>query len=228
MQKFRIIAAGTVIAAGLASAPALAAASGPQVSVRLEGLSSTLQSSRTVTLPASGSITKGGVSAGECPANSAQGGLAVATHGNWQGKWYATYKEYEVTSILGDTPNAKRDYFEIFVNDVPATLGACEITLKAGDKLLFAAVPASGKAQTPLGLSTTVTGTKVSAKVVGYSAKGVATPLRGATLKLGSQTVRTTANGTATLTAPGRPATLVATAPGYIRDESTVVARNAA
>jgi hypothetical protein len=227
MKQLRLIAAGTVLVAGLTAAPALAAASGPQVSVRLEGLNATLLSVRTVTLPSSGSITKDGVAAGDCPADSGQGALGVATRGNWQGKWYASYKEYEITSILGDTPNAKSDYFEIFVNHVPATLGACEIKLEAGDTLLFAAVPASGKAETPLAVSTTVSGTTVTAKVVGYSAKGTATPLKGATLKLGARTVKTNAAGTATLSAPSRSSTLVATAPGYIRDETTVVAPSA-
>ncbi len=227
MKQPRLIATGTVLVAGLITAPAMAAASGPKVSVRLEGLNATLSRAQTVTLAASGSITKDGVSAGDCPADSGQGALNLATRGNWQGKWYASYKEYDITSILGDTPS-KRDYFEIFVNHVPATVGACEIKLKAGDTLLFAAVPASGKAQTPLAVSTTVSGTTVTAKVVGYSAKGTAAPLKGATLKLGTHTVTTAANGTATLPAPSHASTLVATAPGYIRDEATVVAQNAA
>jgi hypothetical protein len=223
MKQPRLIATGTVLVAGLISAPAMAAANGPQVTVRLEGLSAPLQTQRSVTLATSGSITKDGVAAGQCPADSAQGALNLATRGDWKGKWYASYKEYDVTSILGDTPS-QADYFEIFVDDVPATLGACEIKLKAGDTLLFAAVPASGKAETPLAVSATVTGTKVTAKVLAYNAKGQATPLKGATLKFNTSTVTTGPNGTATLQAPAHPSTLVATAPGYIRDETTVPA----
>jgi hypothetical protein len=175
-----------------------------------------------VNVPETGSITQGGVAAGLCPTDSGQGALAVATRGRWKGTWYASYKEYEITSILGDTPSAKQDYFEIFVNDVPASQGACLIKLKPGDRLLFAEVPDAGTAQTPLALSTTVTGARVTAKVLSYSAKGVASPLRGATLKLGTTTLRTSAKGTATFTAPKRRTTLVANAPGHIRDETIV------
>jgi hypothetical protein len=222
LMQHRFIAVGTVLVAGLAAAPALAAASGPQVSVRVEGLSSTLLSAKTVTVPSVGSVTQDHIAAGLCPTDSGQGALTVATRGDWKGTWYASYKDYDITSILGDTPNAKQDYYEIFVNDVPASVGACEITLKPGDKLLFAVVPDKGKAQRPLALSTTVTGTKVTAKVVGYSAKGVPSPLRGATVKLGRITLATSANGTVSFVAPTRRTALVASAPGYIRDETTV------
>jgi hypothetical protein len=233
MQKHKLIAAGTVLVAGLTAAPALATASGPTVSLRVEGLASTVQAAKSVALPASGSITKGGVAAGLCPADSAQGALAVGTAGDWSGKWFAAYKEYEVTGILGNTPNPKKDYYEIFVNNVAASAGACEITLKPGAKLLFAVVPDSGKPQTPLGVSTTVRGGKVTAKVVGYNAKGKASPLKGATLKLDGTTLRTSANGTATFSvfkgkALNQKLSLVATAPGYIRDETTVTAQSAA
>lgn len=228
MKKHTLIATGTVLAAGLATAPAIAAANGPTVSLRVEGLSSPVLAAKSVTVPAGGSITKGGVTPGLCPADSAQGALAVGTHGNWNGNWYASYKEYEVTGILGATPNAKKDYYEIFVNNVASSLGACKLKLKSGDKLLFAVVPDAGKPETPLAVSTTVIGTKVTVKVVGYGATGKASPLPGATVKLGRTTARTSATGTATLSASSRSTTLVATAPGYIRDETTVVAQRAA
>ena len=227
MQKRTLITAGTVAVLGLGTVPAFAAvaperSSGPRVNVRIEGLSSTLLAGQTFTVPASGSITQDGVNAGQCPANSAQGALNVSTHGRWKGSFDASYKEYFITSILGDTPNAKQDYFEIFVNHKAASAGACELKLKAGDQLLFAVVPDSGTPETPLGLSTKQTGAEITAKVVAYSAKGVASPLKGATLKLGSSTVRTGANGTATLKVPSKSATLVATAPDHIRDETPV------
>ncbi len=227
MKKQKLIAAGTVLAAGLTAAPVLAAANGPTVSVRVEGLNGTVLAAKSVNVPASGSITKNGIKSGLCPADSAQGALQVATGGRWKGTWYASYKEYLVTGILGIAPNAKRDYYEIFVNNVSASAGLCEIKLKAGAQLLFAVVPTAGKAETPLAVTTTVAGTKVTATVIGYSAKGKESPLKGATLKLGKTTVTTAANGTATLTAPSKRTTLVATAPGHIRDETTVVAQSA-
>lgn len=227
-MQHRFIAAGTVLVAALTSAPALAAASGPSVTVRVEGASATVLGAKPITASGSGSITKDGVKAGLCPADSGQGALAVATRGDWNGTWYASYKEYDITSILGDTPNPKHAYFEIFVNHVATSVGACELKLAPGDQLLFAVVPDAGKAQTPLALSTTVVGTKVTAKVMGYSAKGRAEPLRGATLTIGAKRLTTAANGTATFPAPSRRTTLVASAPGYIRDESTVAAVSAA
>jgi hypothetical protein len=222
MQMQKRIVAGVTLLAGLTAAPALAAASGPQVSVRLEGLNSTLLAAKTISVPAGGSITKGGVTPGLCPADSAQGALAVATRGNWTGSWSASFKEYEVTGILGDTPNIKRDYYEIFVNNVAASTGACEIKLKAGAKLLFAVVPDSGKAETPLGITWQISDSKLVAKVIAYNARGIASPLSGAKVTADRRSSTTAADGTATFPAPARTETLVATASGHIRDEITV------
>ena len=84
-----------------------------------------------------GSITRGGAPTGKCPADSAQGALNVATHGNWKGKWYSSYNEYFITGILGDNETSKKYYWGLYVNGKPASKGACEIKLKSGDKLLF-------------------------------------------------------------------------------------------
>jgi hypothetical protein len=224
MQKQKFITAASVAVLGLSAVPALAAVapSGPKVNVRIEGLSSTLLPGATFQVPGAGSITQGGVTAGQCPADSAQGALNVSTHGRWKGSFDASYKEYFITSILGDTPNPKRDYFEIFVNHKAASAGACELKLKAGDHLLFAVVPDTGAPETPLGLSTNQTGAEITAKVVAYTAQGTARPLKGATLRLGSSTVKTGANGTARVKVPSKSGMLVATAPGHIRDETAV------
>ncbi len=84
-----------------------------------------------------GSITRGGAPSGKCPADSAQGALNVATHGNWAGKWYSSYDEYFITGILGDSETTKKYYWGVYVNGKVASKGACEIKLKSGDKLLF-------------------------------------------------------------------------------------------
>jgi len=113
---------------------ALAAA--PAVTVQVQGKSKTLLAATTVEVPA-GSITKGGAPAGKCPDDSAQGALDVATHSRWSGKWYASYKEYLITSILGTSETGKKYYWGLYVNGKPASKGACDVKLKAGDKILF-------------------------------------------------------------------------------------------
>jgi hypothetical protein len=225
MQKHQYIAAGTVVLAGLTAAPALAAATGPKVDFRVEGLTTTLVPTETVITPGSGSITKGGIKPGACPADSAQGTLNVGTRGHWTGPWYASYGEYEITGISGATLNSKQDYWEIFVNNVAATAGACDLKLKAGDQLLFAAVPATGAPETPLKLTVTESTAGIVVKVVAYSAKGKPSPLKGAKVSYGSASLTTGANGTATIPRsfdPKTTVTLSATAKGHIRAEATI------
>ncbi|HWD68715.1 MAG TPA: DUF4430 domain-containing protein [Solirubrobacteraceae bacterium] len=120
-----------------ASTPrASASAAGPKVSIEIVGKTKTLLKTETVHTR-TGWITRGGAPSGKCPATSAQGALNVATHGTWQGKWYASYKEYYITSILGDTETSKKYYWGLYVNGKSSSKGACDIKLKTGDKLVF-------------------------------------------------------------------------------------------
>jgi uncharacterized protein DUF4430 len=139
MQKkhmFRTGLAGLAAAVALVAAPIAAAAATPTVTVSVVGKTKTLLAATTVHTK-SGSVTRGGVAAGKCPATSAQGALNVAAHGNWKGSWDASYREYFITGILGDNETTKKYYWGIYVNGKPASKGACEIKLKSGDKLLF-------------------------------------------------------------------------------------------
>src|SRR5579875_3581831 len=104
--------------------------SAPPVSVRVEGATRTLLDARAVTAPSSGSITKGGTPAGACPADSAAGALGRA--------------------ILGRRLDARRSYWELFVDDRTATKGICETKLRRGESLLFAAVPTKGRPELPI------------------------------------------------------------------------------
>ncbi len=113
-----------------------AAVAGPKVSITIKGKTKTLLATETVQ-GRSGSITRGGAPSGKCPADSAQGVLNVATHGNWTGKWYSSYDEYFITGILGDSETTKKYYWGVYVNGKASSKGACEIKLKSGDKLLF-------------------------------------------------------------------------------------------
>ena len=126
---------GATVLALTASGAALGAGSGPSVSVQINSLTRTLLKP-TTTHGETGWITKGGTPHGKCSGNSAAGALDAATHGKWTAKWYAKYSDVFVTSILGLKPTGSQ-FWEIVVNGKPAITGACEIKLRAGEKLLF-------------------------------------------------------------------------------------------
>ena len=129
----------SALAAGvtaLVMVPAALAATPTTVTVQVQGKSKTLLAATSVKV-GSGSITRGGAPAGKCPDDSAQGALNVATHGHWSGKWYASYDEYYITAILGTSETGKKYYWGLYVNGALASKGACDVKLKAGDKILF-------------------------------------------------------------------------------------------
>jgi hypothetical protein len=199
---------------------ALASAAGPSVTIRIEG------AKKTLLLPTrvrgrTGWITRDGAKRGECSARSAQGALNVATHGHWSGHWYASYHEYFITSILGQSPKGS-DYWGIWVNNRTATVGACDIKLRAGEQLLFAVTNGSQSAASLSAPHTAIAGHGFEVKLVGYGK--TVHPLRG---------VRITGNGIRAATTnrmgiakvvDNRPGILVLrTAPrGYIRTEAIV------
>ncbi len=228
-RQFLASSAALLACAGAsAGAPAALASAGlPKVTVRIEGLSKTLLSAKTIQTR-SGSITRGGAPAGICKATSAQGALDVASKGKWSGTWYSNYREYEITSILGDTESGTKDYWEIFVNNVAASTGACEIALHGGQQLLFAAVPSTGS-EYPLGIElprVATAGRAFDVKVVHYTATGKAVPLAGARVPGGGTTnsrgvVKLTFSHTGTFT-------VSASARGYIRDEAQLSVKGSA
>src|SRR5205807_14259 len=151
-----------------------------------------------------------------------QGALDVATRHRWSGKWFSTLGEYEIFTILGDHESGTRQFWEIFVNNVSATTGACEIALHRGEKLLFAVASATGPPVYPLAVSApsvATVGHPFTAKVVRFDAKGKSHPLAGAEVD-GKRTDR---RGTVQIdpTTPGT-ITLRATKRGYIRDAVAV------
>lgn len=200
---------------------ALAAAPGPKVTVRIEGAKRTLLAQTSVRPPTKGWITKDGAPKRKCPADSAAGALNVATHGAWSGSWSRKYDDYLITKILGDTENGKKAYWEILVNNVAASTGACEIKIHPGERLLFAAMPLSGTGYA-LVLKAPRTGTAGSPLklTVDYvNGKGKAEPLAGARVRSAHGAAATTnAKGVATLT-PKHPGKLALRAfkAGYVR-----------
>jgi uncharacterized low-complexity protein len=122
-----------VIALAVASA-ALAASAGPAVKVQVKTMSKTLRTA--VVHGETGWITRDGAPKGTCSRDSGAGALNVATHGRWAGKYYTSFKDYLVTSILGVKPKGS-DFWELLVNGKATSSGICHVTLRAHETILF-------------------------------------------------------------------------------------------
>ncbi len=214
---------GATATAALAAAPALA---GTTVTVRIEGKNTTLLATKKVTTGA-GWVTRSGAPKGACPAGSAAGALNTATHGSWAGPFEQSYNDYFITRILGDFESGTQSFWGIFVNNVPATTGACGVTLHRGDQLLFAVVPSAGTSY-PLGLqgaSQAHVGGTETVRVVWFDGKGRAKPLRGA--HVAGSGVSATSNTLGVIHIHiSHPGTLVvkATKRGYVRSAALRIA----
>jgi hypothetical protein len=229
-----LLAAGSAAASGAgASAPARA---GARVTVRVEGAKATLLPAITVSTTNT-PVTRDGKRADSCPGASALGALQTATYGNWNGTWSKSYHEYFVTSIEGtDYPSSGVWYWSFWLNDKPESSGACDVTVKSGDSLLFfpgcygkgcpkvapAVLGVAAPRAVAAGKAFTVTVTQYA------NANGKAGPARGVTVTGGGATASTNAAGKATLTLRKAGAvTLDVSAPHTIRTEATVVVRGA-
>jgi hypothetical protein len=207
---------------GVAAATTSGSGSGPAVTVRVEG------AKKTLLLPAvvhvhRGWITKYGAPKGKCPARSAQGALNVATHGHWKGKWYSSFNEYFINTILGEKPTGT-DYWTVFVNNKTSKVGACDIKLRRGQTLLFAV---TNGGEFPSRLATPQTGVKgqpFKVKVLGYTSSGKSAPLAGVRVTgNGITPVKTNSQGVATVRDNHAGALVLRASPGgYIRTEAIV------
>jgi hypothetical protein len=219
---------------GVAVLPSTALAAGTPVKVRVEGAKRTLLATKTVRVKA-GSITRYGAKPGACPARSMAGALDLATRHRWKGNFGSFgIPDYFVTSIFGVAESGTKAYWGTFVNNRFATTGICETPAHAGDRYLFAVLPASDRADFPIGVSAPRTdrvGVPINVKVVSYDANGKAHPLAGATLAgRGIAATKTDGRGIASVV-PTRVGKLVLTAShagytkakhhyGYVRGES--------
>jgi hypothetical protein len=228
MKRIAILAAAgaPVAAAALFAAPAFAGAQ-TKVAWRVEGVSKTLLPAKSVTVPTSGSITKGGTPKGTCPANSAAGAFDVATGGNWSGT-YSSGLGIDVTKILGESGiYGKGHYWEFFVDNHAASVGICSQKVKSGDQLLFANVPAKGAPEFPIVISapaTATAGSSFQVKASYYPTKSnKAKPLAGVSFT--GVTGTTNAQGVATVTATkAGKLSLVGSKHGEIRSAAATVA----
>jgi len=134
-RKTLVALLGAVVMAVAASGVALAAGSGPAVTVQIKSLNKTLLKP-TTEHGQKGWITKGGTPKGKCPGNTAAGALTAATHGKWTGTYYSSVPGIFVDSILGVKPKGS-DFWNVYVNGKSASVGICGVKLKSGEKLLF-------------------------------------------------------------------------------------------
>jgi hypothetical protein len=222
--------AGFLVTQSPANAAKTATGPVPDVTVRVEGLTKTLLPPTTVTLE-SGSVSKG-VAPDSCSALSALGALQDATHGVWNGSWSSSYKEYYVTSILGDTYSSTADYYWAFwLNDKPASLGACGVDPAKGSSVLF--FPEyDGKSKSivapnVLGISapaSVLVGKPFTVVVTSYAnTNGKATPAIGALVSAGSASATAGSGGKASLTlSKTGNVEIKVSAAHSLRDEATV------
>jgi hypothetical protein len=221
---------GATLALALTPAVALAAKSGsakkpalgPAVTIRIEGLHKTLLLP-TVVRAHGGFVTRPGAPPKGCSAKTAQGALDVATHGKWTGTWSASLHEYFITSILGEKPK-RSDFWEIFVGNKSAIVGACDLKLHPGEQLLFADTSGTPNPSGLLAPHSAVKGKSFKAKVVGYTASGKAVPLSGVRVTgNGIKAAKTDSRGIATITDGHAGVLVLRTAPSkYLRSEAIV------
>jgi hypothetical protein len=219
------VAAAPAAAAVLLAAPALAGAQ-TKVSWRVEGVSKTLLPAKSVAVPTSGSITKGGTPKGSCPTNTAAGAFNAATHGNWNGT-YSSGLGIEVTKILGESGiYSKGHYWEFFVDNHAASVGICDQKVSSGDQFLFANVPAKGAAEFPIVISApakATAGSSFQVKASYYPTKSkTGKPLAGVSFTGVKGTTNAKGVATVTATTAGK-LSLVGSKQGEIRSAAATV-----
>lgn len=62
---------------------------------------------------------------------------ARVTRSSWDGPWYASFSDYDVTTIAGETAGPGT-YWNISVNGVSIPVGGCQFRIRTGDKVVFA------------------------------------------------------------------------------------------
>ncbi len=224
---FRVASVVLVALAALLCSGGAALASGrPSVIVRVEGESRTLVGPVQVLTP---EAPVGAFATPEdtCPGDSGLGALAVASGGDWGGKWEKSFGQYAIESIAGESHAFKSgSFWGVWYEHRFATIGLCKLVPESGSEILLAPCPEATECPTPLAISAPAVvyvGAPVTVQVIAYNSSGVSTAVSGATVSGGTTPVTTAADGSATVTFSGTGVrTLAATAPGAVRDETQV------
>ena len=131
--------------------------------------------------------------------------------------------EYFITSILGEKPSGS-DYWTIFVNNKAASIGACDIKLARGEKILFAVTDGSEHPSSLTAPHSAVAGQRFKVKLVGYNAAGKPHRLAHVAITAnGIKSARTNRSGVATITDDSPGVVILRAKPkGYVRSEAIV------
>lgn len=228
----RIALAATIALAAFGGAAAAQASTGEPatVSVRVEGESQTLLPESTVTTTTT-PVVKNGNPSDSCPGTSALGALQLATGGDWEGKWEASFHQYVVESILGESHRfGGGSFWAFYLDHKYSSQGACAAELAAGEPVLFAALPESDSEHPPATLGILApaeaqVGEAVTVAVSSYAAEtGDASPADGATVSYeatGSASTDEQGHATLSFSSTGVQQLLVQAA-GAVRTEASV------
>jgi hypothetical protein len=212
--------AGLVLAVLLA-APAHAAAAA-SVTVRAEGLTSTVVP-RTAVTTTTTPVNNDGTAGHECTGTSGLGALDRATAGDWKGTWFGPGNGYFVDRVLRESADSSSTYWNFWLNYKPSNLGLCQVELQPGDDVLLYIDCFAGCApRTPLRLSrvpaTASPGSTAAVLVETFSAAdGTPSPAAGATVRVGTREFTAGSDGIAQVTFEGSgPVSLQATRSGGV------------
>ena len=121
----------------LASLALVSSSAVASMTVRIEGVTSTLVPRTTVTAGGADVAKPGGT----CPGTTAAGALERATSGDWAGTWYDglgfTMDRIKTQTLTFTDPT----FWGFFANGVSVSVGVCQQAVQDGDDLVFAPIP---------------------------------------------------------------------------------------
>jgi hypothetical protein len=194
---------------------ATATATAAPVTLRVEGSSGTLVKAASVDPAGVGTLVRDGANC--AGTDTAAGALELATAGDWDGSDFGFGVSVDrIRTVTNDFASGR--YWELFVNGVSASVGACDQAVQAGDEVVFATACGAADATDCFtggfldvkaaptakpGEPLTVTATQTTS---GYQVPTETTPAGGATIAGGGQTATAGADGTAAITLTQRGA----------------------
>lgn len=191
--------------------------------VRVEGETRTLLPPTEVTTNTS-PVVKDGNPAHSCTGTSAAGALELATSGNWSGTWFE-HLGYSVEAILSESHLfSSGSYWDIWTNHEESEGLCAKPEMQPGEELLlFPCTSALPECPSPLAIEAPKSANvgEVGVTVTKYGIHGESTPLAGATVTDATKTTDAGGHTTVLFARPGQYA-LQATAPGFVRDETTI------
>jgi len=190
---------GALLSLALLAPTSASAASPPSAYLRVEGAGATLLA-QTLVHTTSTSQIKGKA----CPGTSVAGALDTGTGGNWTGAYSASFKDYLVSSILGEMPSPN-NFWTLWVNGRSSSRGACSTALHPGDHVLWFDCQADASfncTNTPLALTAPASvrrGQPMTVMVGRLDGAGHSSPAGGAAIAGGGAAAVSASTGRAAL-----------------------------